>query len=36
MLNLGFNGAFVTAFYEDTRISMKEALDLQAKIKNNE
>jgi N-acetylmuramoyl-L-alanine amidase len=36
MLDLGFNGAFVAAFYEDTRISMKEALDLQAKIKNNE
>ena len=29
MLDLGFNGAFVVAFYKDVRISMKEALDLQ-------
>ena len=36
MLNLGFTGAFVVAFYKDIRISTKEALALQAKIKNNE
>ena len=32
----GFKGAFVVAFYKDKRISMKEALDLQMKITNNE
>jgi N-acetylmuramoyl-L-alanine amidase len=32
----GFKGAFVVAFYKDKRISMKEALDLQTKITNNE
>ena len=36
MLDLGFNGAFVVAFYQDTRISMQEALDLQAKTNNDE
>ncbi len=36
MLDLGFNGAFVVAFYKDTRISMQEALDLQAKTNNDE
>jgi len=36
MLDFGFNGAFLVAFYKDTRISMQEALDLQKKIKNNE
>ena len=36
MLALGFNGAFVVAFYQDTRISMQEALDLQAKTNNDE
>ena len=32
----GFKGAFVVAFYKEKRISMKEALDLQMKITNNE
>ena len=32
----GFKGAFVVAFYKDKRISIKEALDLQTKINNNE
>ena len=32
----GFKGAFVVAFYKDKRISVKEALDLQTKINNNE
>lgn len=36
MLDLGFNGSFIVAFYKDIRISMKEALALQFKIKNNE
>ena len=36
MIDLGFNGAFVLAFYKDVRISIQEALDLQTKIKNNE
>ena len=36
MINLGFSGAFVVAFYKDMRISTKEALALQAKMKNNE
>jgi len=36
MLDLGFNGAFVVAFYQDTMISMQEALDLQAKTNNDE
>jgi N-acetylmuramoyl-L-alanine amidase len=36
MLDIGFNGAFIVAFYKDTRISMQEALVLQTKIKNNE
>ena len=35
MLNLGFAGAFVVAFYKDRRISMQEALDLQAKTQKN-
>ena len=34
MLKNGFKGAFVVAFYKDQRISMKEALDLQFKTKN--
>ena len=36
MINLGFDGTFIVAFYKDKRISIKEALDLQLKIKNNE
>jgi hypothetical protein len=36
MINLGFDGSFIVAFYKDKRISMQEALDLQLKIKNNE
>ena len=36
MLDLGFNGAFLVAFYKDTRISMQEALGLQTKINNYE
>ena len=36
MLNLGFDGAFIVAFYKDKRISIKEALDLQTKILNND
>jgi len=32
----GFKGAFIVAFYKDSRISMKEALDLQTKINNHE
>ena len=36
MIDLGFSGAFVVAFYKDVRISTKEALILQAKIINNE
>ena len=36
MLDFGFDGAFVVAFYKDKRISMKEALDLQTKINNHE
>ena len=31
MLDLGFFGAFIVAFYKDTRISMQEALALQKK-----
>ena len=34
--NLGFNGAFITAFYEGKQISTKEALTLQNKLNNNE
>ena len=33
MINLGFDGTFIVAFYKDKRISIKEALDLQLKIK---
>ena len=36
MLDLGFSGSFVVAFYKDTRISIQEALDLQMKINNYE
>ena len=36
MLNLGFDGAFIVAFYKDKRISIQEALDLQTKILNHE
>ena len=36
MRNLGFYGSFVVAFYKDTRISIKEALALQAEIKRDE
>ncbi len=36
MLDVGFDGAFVVAFYKDMRISIKEALDLRTKIKKNE
>ena len=34
--NLGFNGAFIIAFYEGKQISTKEALTLQNKLNNNE
>lgn len=33
MREKGFEGAFVVAFYQDKRISMQEALDLQMKNK---
>ena len=33
MREKGFKGAFVVAFYQDKRISMQEALDLQTKNK---
>ena len=33
MREKGFEGAFVVAFYQDKRISMQEALDLQTKNK---
>ncbi len=36
MIANGFRGAFVVPFYKERRISMKEALDLQTKINNNE
>ena len=36
MQEKGFKGAFVVAFYKGNKISTKEALDLQKKIKNNE
>jgi len=36
MLDLGFTGAFVVAFYKDMRISTKEALALQAENEKNE
>ena len=36
MLDIGFDGAFIVAFYKDTRISMQEALALRTKIKKNE
>ncbi len=36
MLDMGFFGAFIVAFYKDTRISMQEALVLQTKINNHE
>ena len=29
MINLGFDGAFVVAFYKDVRVSIQEALNLQ-------
>ena len=35
MLNLGFDGAFIVAFYKDKRISIQEALDLQMNNNNN-
>ena len=34
--NLGFNGAFIIAFYNGKQISTKEALNLQNKLNNNE
>ena len=34
--NLGFNGAFIIAFYNGKQISTKEALNLQNKLINNE
>ncbi len=36
MKEKGFKGSFVVAFYKGNRISTKEALDLQKKIRNNE
>ena len=33
MIRLGFDGAFVVAFYKDVRVSIKEALNLQMKNK---
>ena len=36
MINRGFKGAFVVAFYQGRRISTKEALDLQMKNNNYE
>lgn len=36
MQEKGFKGAFVVAFYKGNKISTKEALDLQKKIKDNE
>jgi N-acetylmuramoyl-L-alanine amidase len=36
MIEKGFKGAFVVAFYKGNKISIKEALDLQKKIKNHE
>ena len=34
--NLGYNGAFIIAFYDGKQISTKEALNLQNKLINNE
>jgi len=34
--NMGFNGAFIVAFYEGKQISIKEALNLQNKLNYNE
>ena len=36
MRDLGFYGAFIVAFYKDTRISIKEALTLQLETKSDE
>jgi len=36
MQEKGFKGAFLVAFYKGNKISIKEALDLQKKIKNHE
>ena len=36
MREKGFKGAFVVAFYKGSKISTKEALDLQKKMKNYE
>ena len=36
LIEKGFKGAFVVAFYKEERISTKEALDLQTKINNHE
>lgn len=36
MLQLGFKGAFIVAFYKEKRISIQEALDLQIKTLKNE
>ena len=36
MLQLGFKGAFIVAFYKEERISIKEALNLQKKLLQNE
>ena len=36
MLQLGFKGAFIVAFYKEERISIKEALNLQNKLLKNE
>tara|TARA_B100000214_G_scaffold115562_1_gene81609 strand:+ start:10462 stop:11628 length:1167 start_codon:yes stop_codon:yes gene_type:complete len=36
MLQLGFKGAFVVAFYKEERITIQEALNLQKKILKNE
>ena len=36
MINLGFSGSFIVPFLKGQRISIKEALNLQTKIQNNE
>jgi hypothetical protein len=36
MIEKGFKGAFVVAFYKGSKISTKKALDLQLKNKSHE